>query len=344
MTFQKVKLKDIAKALRLSESTVSKALRDSHEISAATKERVQKQARKVNYRINHNASNLRSLRSFLIGVLVPDIKTDFMAQAISGINSVAQRNSSLVIMSETSYSHLKELKQLGNLVSRSIDGLIMSPSCFGANNVYLKELLKREMPMVILNDVSPDINTCKVISNDYQCLFDGINRLINEGYKKFAYVSNAEQTSVNKERLKGFEDALSFRGINVSYKMTLIENKKTSAYDFESQLTRLLMNPDGPEVVVAGNELTSTIVLKVLSSLDVHGSKIKMLGVSSSEIAELFTPNISYLKQPAYEMGQVAAEMLFDIINNDKPETYKTVKLDSIISWNLDSPLLQMQV
>lgn len=334
MTFQKVRLKDLARALSLSESTISKALRGSDEISSATKKRVNAYARKVNFRLNHHASNLRRQHSsLLIGVIIPDLASEFLSQAVSGVNSISDRNGCLTIVSETKDSHLKEAKLVSHLVSRSVDGLIISASGSDRNNGHLKELHNTGMPIVFFNNVLADVSTFKVVSNNYECMFKAVNTLIKNGCKKIAYLSGAEHLSANNERLRGYKDALDANGIPVDPEKVLVQPYKMKASDFEQQMVKLLTYGISPDALVIATDRISSTVLKVLQQLSLPDHQLKIVYVSNSDAADLSDKSVSYLRQPAYEMGQVAAEQLIKLISEGPPQKCKTVVIKSQVDW-----------
>jgi LacI family transcriptional regulator len=318
----------------LSESTISKALRDSAEISSATKKRVNAYARKVNFRINHNASNLRRQRSSrLIGVIIPDLASEFLSQAVSGINSILDRNDCFTIISETKNSHLKEAKLVSHLVNRSVDGLIISASGGNLNNSHLKELHNRGMPIVFFNNVLADVSTFKVVSNNYDCMFNAVNTLIGKGYKQIAYLSGAEHLSANNERLAGYKAALAANSIPLNAEKVLVHSHRTKASDFEQQIIELLSYGKIPDALIIATDMISPIVLKVLSKVNLAGHPLKIVCVSNSDTADLSDESVSYFRQPAYEMGKMAAELLMKLISEGPPQKYKTVVIKSQVNW-----------
>lgn len=330
MTFQKVRLKDLARALSLSESTISKALRDSDEISSATKKRVNAYARKVNFRLNHHASNLRRPRgSLLIGVVIPDLASEFLSQAVSGVNSISDRNGCLTIVSETKNSHLKEAKLVSHLVSRSVDGLIISASGDNLNNSHLKELHTRGMPIVFFNNVLADVSTFKVVSNNYECMVKAVTTLIENGCKHIAYLSGAEHLSANNERLAGYKAALAANAIPLDPEKVLVHSYKTKPSDFEQQIVNLLTYGQIPDALIIATDMISLAVLKVLRKVNLAEHQLKIVCVSNSDTADLSDESVSYLRQPAYEMGQRAAELLLKLISEGPPQKYGTVVIRS---------------
>ncbi|MEY4336027.1 MAG: hypothetical protein RLZZ45_946, partial [Bacteroidota bacterium] len=190
MKLSAVTIKDIAKELKLSTSTVSRALRDSHEISEATKKIILEHAKKINYKPNRNAQSLKEKKSLSIGVIVCEIANSFFSQVINGIESIASTNGYTVNIAQSMESADRELINLEYLTSSFIDGLIISVSTETKNFPYLKQLHERGLPIVFVDRVMDDIETHKVIADNYKGAYKATKYLLNKGYKRIALVSN----------------------------------------------------------------------------------------------------------------------------------------------------------
>ena len=219
MKFEAVTIKDIAKALGLSTSTVSRALRDSYEISPETKKLVLEYAEKINYHPNPIALSLKERRSRSIGVIVSEIANSFFSQAINGIESIAYNNGYNVIISQSRESFSRELLNLQYLTSRSIDGMIISVSAETKDFSYFKELHEKGMPIVFFDRIVDEIETHKVIVDNYKGAYDATMHLISNGYKHIATLCNAAGLSIAKERLAGYKAALTDYGLAIDESM-----------------------------------------------------------------------------------------------------------------------------
>src|SRR5215510_6381963 len=204
MKFEAVTIKDIAKALGLSTSTVSRALRDSYEISPETKRLVLEYAEKINYHPNPIALSLKERRSRSIGVIVSEIANSFFSQTINGIESIAYNNGYNVIIAQSRESFDREMLNLQYLASRSVDGLIISVSTETKDFAFLIELSQRGLPIVFFDRLVSDIDTHKVIADNYKGAYDATIHLVDCGYKRIAAVANADLLSITKERLAGY--------------------------------------------------------------------------------------------------------------------------------------------
>ena len=178
MKFEAVTIKDIAKALGLSTSTVSRALRDSHEISAETKQLVLDCAEKLNYRPNPIALSLKEKRSRSIGVVVCEIANNFFSQIINGIESIAYDRGYNVIISQSHESYEREVMDLHYLSSRSVDGLLISVSTETNDTSHIRALHEKGLPIVLFDRIADEIKTHTVVSDNFQGAYDATEHLI----------------------------------------------------------------------------------------------------------------------------------------------------------------------
>ncbi len=184
-----VDLKRLAKELNLAVSTVSRALRDSYEISAETKQRVFELARKLNYVPNPYASSLRKHKSKTIAVVIPEIANNFFALAINGIESIAQEKGYHVLIYLTHEQYLREVSISRHLQSGRVDGLLVSLSGETNNYDHLRELKQTGVPIVFFDRICESLNSARVITNDFESGMKAADHLIERGCKRIAYLS-----------------------------------------------------------------------------------------------------------------------------------------------------------
>jgi DNA-binding LacI/PurR family transcriptional regulator len=323
MKFEAVTIKDIAKALGLSTSTVSRALRDSYEISPETKKLVLEYAEKINYHPNPIALSLKERRSRSIGVIVSEIANSFFSQAIDGIESIAYTNGYNVIIAQSRESSEREQINLNYLTSRSIDGLIVSVSSETNDFSTFKELHQRGMPIVFFDRIVNEINTHKVIVDNYKGAYDATATLIREGYKNIAAITNNEILSITRERLAGYRAALADHDME--------EKKSFVKYcahggliidEVQVAMEELLELKTRPDALLALSDKLTTGCLRVLKAKKINVPEdIGLMGFSNSDITELIDPPLSIIKQPAIQMGEIAIELLLQLIESKRPVT-----------------------
>src|SRR6476620_8523068 len=190
MKFETATIKDIAKALNLSTSTVSRALRGSYEISPETKKLVLEYAEKINYRPNPIALSLKERRTRAIGIVVSEIANNYFSQAINGIESIAYNRGYHVIITQSHESQEREKVNVQHLASRGVDGLLVSLSSESKEIGYLKDLHEKGLPIVFFDRISNEIETHKVVANNNMGAFYATEHLIYQGFKKIAHITS----------------------------------------------------------------------------------------------------------------------------------------------------------
>ncbi len=321
MKFAAATIKDIAKALGLSTSTVSRALRDSHEISTETKQLVLEYATRINYHPNPIALSLKEKRSRSIGVIVAEIANSFFSQAINGIESVANDKGYNVIISQSHESYDKEVMTLQYLASRSIDGLLISVSTATKDLQHLKALHDRGFPIVFFDRIVEEINTHKVAVDNFRGAYDATMLLIRQGYQDIATITNSENLSITKERVAGYMEALSQK--HIKPRKSLIKycfHGGMLLSEIEDAVNQLLKIKPRPDAIFTGSDKLTTGCMRVLKSKGLRiPEDIALVGFSNSDIIELLDPPITVVRQPAFEMGQVATELLLQLIESKRP-------------------------
>lgn len=321
MKFEAATIKDIANALGLSTSTVSRALRDSHEISIATKQLVLEYATRINYHPNPIALSLKEKRSRSIGVIVAEIANSFFSQAINGIESVAKDKGYNVIISQTHESFEKELMTLQYLASRSIDGLLISVSSGTQNLEHLKALHDRGFPIVFFDRIVEDLQTHKVMVDNFRGAYDATLHLVNKGYKHIAVLAGSENLSISRERVAGYLEALAQSRMKPSKSMIRYSQFAGLYIDeVEQSVNQLLKLRPRPDAIFTASDKLTTNCMRVLKA---KGLKIPedmaLVGFSNSDLIELLHPPLTVVRQPAFEMGQIATGMLLQLVESKKP-------------------------
>jgi LacI family transcriptional regulator len=321
MKFEAVTIKDIAKALGISTSTVSRALRDSYEISPETKQMVLECAEKLNYRPNPIALSLKERRSRSIGVVVCEIANNFFSQVINGIESIAYDRGYNVIISQSHESYDREVVDLQYLASRSVDGLLISLSTETSDLSHLKALHEKGLPIVFFDRIAEDINTHKVVIDNFRGAYDATTHLINNGYRNIAVLTNSEFLSITKERLAGYKEALLAHDLEIN--KNYIEHCFYGGMIFseiEEAVNKLMTLGQKPDAIFTTSDKLTIGCLKTLSRRGIKvPDEIAITGFSNTDIAELINPPLTLVRQPAEEMGRAATELLLQLVESKRP-------------------------
>jgi LacI family transcriptional regulator len=323
MKFEALTIKDIAKALDLSISTVSKALRGSHEISEETKQAVLRYARENNYKPNPIAQSLKRGHSRSIGVIVCNIDNNFFSQVINGIESIAQNRGYNVIITQSQENYEKEVSNSDHLSSRSVDGLIISLSAETRDVDHLVKLHEKGLPIVFFDRITDEIRTHRIVANNYKGAYEATQHLLQQGCRRIAHVTSSGSLSITRERLEGYKQALKDAGVAVDDRLIkFCPHSGMIREETQQALTELLQLPERPDAIFTASDRLSTTTLSLLQAMHIPiPCEIALVGYTNSISAEIFNPSLTSVVQPALEMGKLATEMLLSLIESRRPVT-----------------------
>ncbi|MBC7828966.1 MAG: LacI family DNA-binding transcriptional regulator [Chitinophagaceae bacterium] len=331
MKFEAITIKDIARALGLSTSTVSRALRDSYQISPETKKLVLEYAKKINYSPNPIALSLKEKRSRSIGVIVCEIANSFFSQAINGIESIAYDRGYNVIITQSHESYEREVNDLQFLASRSIDGLLISVSSETKNFDHLMDLQHKGLPIVFFDRIFDDIETHKVMVNNFKGSFDATSHLIKNGYRHIAHLANSDSLSITRERAAGYCEALKHHGIEVDESYIKYCAHGGMLYQEVEEALNLIMKHERlPQAVFAAGDKLTTGFLRYFKAKGIKvPEQIALAGFSNLDLTDLLNPSLTVVRQPAFEMGKAATNLLLSQVESKRPvNTFQKIVLE----------------
>ncbi len=339
---RKVTLKQIAKELDVSISTVSKSLRDSPEISEDTRQKVQAFAKLYNYKPNLIALSLKNRKTKTIGIIIPEIVHHFFATVISGIEHVANENGYNVIVTLSDESFDKEVINMEMLANGSIDGFIMSLSKetqFRKDFHHISEVINQGMPVVMFDRVTNDILCDKVIIDDNLAAFEAVQSLINNGFKNIALISTVDYVSVGKLRTDGYLKALKNNNIEVDSNLILkIEDIENCTKQIQE-----LIRDNKIDAIFAVNELFAVTAIKEAKIQGINvPDQMAVIGFTDGIISKYSSPSISTVGQDGIKMGGKAAQMLIDRLETEleEEEHYKTEVIQTHLVLRESTPTL----
>ncbi|RKD14298.1 hypothetical protein BCY91_07360 [Pelobium manganitolerans] len=319
-----VTLKQLAKKLGLSVSTVSRALTDSYEINVETKKRVKALARELNYQPNPFAAFLRKHVSKTIALIIPEISNNFFSQVIKGVETVCQEKDFYVLIYETHEDYQKEVRIINHLIGGRVDGVLISVSSDSDNPDHLKQLLDRNVKLVMYDRVIEDFEASKVYSNDYESTFNGVSHLIDRGCKRILFLKAGENLSTMNQRERAYFDVLEKNGIEADY--SLVKSFVPSREVDLDDLTAFILEKK-PDAIFCSIERLAIACYDICNKLGVNiPNDIKIITFSCLNVARLLKPSLSTITQPAFEIGKTAAQLLLDEIEG-KNEQHEFVNL-----------------
>jgi len=308
-------IKDIAKQLNLSPSTVSRALRDLPDVKPETMHAVKSLAKKLNYLPNPIAQGLVKRRSYNIGVIIPDFMIHFYAEALSGIYKVANESGYNVMVCQTNETYSNELKSLKTLVSNRVDGLLIAISKETNNFDHLNSLNFRKMPLVVFNRVSNEIVASKVVFDDFKSGYKATRHLIDCGCKHIAHIAGPGNLQLSVDRKNGFKKAL--EKSNLEYDHELVVSCDFSLEDGKEAMEKILQKGKKIDGIFTVCDAAAYGAMSVLKSAGYKiPEDVSVVGFTNDPFAKLIEPSLSTISQPSYEIGETAAHLLLKHIEN----------------------------
>ena len=323
MNFDAITIRDIARELHLSVSTVSKALRDSYEISEKTKKLVMEFAQKHNYRPNPMAQSLKKGHSKSIGIVVSSIDNQFFSQVINGMESEAYSQGYNVIITQSHESYDLEVQNVSHLIHRAIDGLLISIATETADVEHLRRLQQQGLPIVFFDRVSNEIDTHKVIVDNLGGAYQATMHLLDSGYKNIAHITSSVTSSVTTQRLAGYVDALVERGVGVNEEyIKYCLHGGLNLDELELAIDELMRTEPRPDAILTASDRITTSTMTLLHKKNIRiPQDVALVGFSNTVLADVLNPSLTSVHQPAFEIGRKATEMLLSIINSKRPIT-----------------------
>ncbi len=310
-----ITINDIAKELNISPSTVSRALNNNVKISEATKERVRKVAQELGYELNLVASSLSKNKTNIIGVIIPHIGSQFFAQALSGIQEVAQSNGYNVIICQTNESVQQEVEMTKVMNSARVDGLVSCLTMETKDVSHFNVFSRKNIPVAMFDRVSYTISGPKIVVDNYEAAYLATEHLVNVGCKRIAHLAGSLSSKVFEDRAEGFKYALRKNKLPLLSQFLLASDlTEQDARD----ATKLWMSlPEKPDGIVAGSASAGLLIASAVKGLGVKmPEELSLISLGNERCNEIMTPSLSAIDIPGLEMGRSAAEQLINCIKN----------------------------
>lgn len=307
---ENITIKQLAKELNLSIGTVSKALRDSHEISPETKQKVFALAQKLHFVPNPYASSLRQKKSKTIAVVFPEVADSFFSLAINGIESVAQAKGYHVLIYLTHESFEKEQAILQDFGSGRVDGVLISPSSETALMDHIQALREKQVPVVFFDRGIGQSEMAQITTNDFSSAYEATRHLLDRGCQRIGFLSVSRGLYIMQQRLAGYQQALV--DANRPVEEEVIVESDCSATESKQRITAMLQMPRRVDGVFASVEQLAMATYQICEELNLSiPEQVKVLCYSNLPTAALLNPSLTTVTQPAFDMGKAAATVLF---------------------------------
>lgn len=306
---QCITIKDIALSLGISVATVSRAMRDSYDVSRETREKVLSMASKLNYKPNVNAQGLVCNQTHNIGVILPFITNYYFSTVITGIQEMAWSKGYNVILYVTNDSGERESSILENLSLSGLDGLLACISAHSYAGEKFQEIIERGTPVVFFDRIPARIKASKVMQDDFNGAFEAAEHLIQNGYKKIAHISGPRGCELAESRVQGYRKAL--KKYNLPIREEWIIRSGYSQEDGERDIYELLNGEEKPDAVFAVNDRKAVGAMVALKKMKIKiGEEVGVIGFTNDPVSSIISPPLSTIAEPAFEIGTKGAELL----------------------------------
>jgi LacI family transcriptional regulator len=321
-----VTIYDVAKALGISPSTVSRALNDHPHIRKDTKRKIKNKAQEMGYQRNKFASNLRQQHTHTIGVVVPRLDSYFMSSVISGMEKITHQHGYNLIICQSQESLRNEISAVNTLYSNRVDGLLVSLAAETKNLDHFKNLFEKGIPVIFFDRNADNAGTASIVIDNRKAGYDAVSHLIAEGCCRILHVGGNMERNVYEHRFAGYRQALAEHDIPFDEDLLLISNLSDHAgVDVVSYLRELKQLPDG---IFASNDAAAVSIICELkrAGYNVPGD-IAVAGFNNDPNSRVVEPNLTTVHYPGSEMGELAALTLISRLESDRTLPLSTVVL-----------------
>jgi DNA-binding LacI/PurR family transcriptional regulator len=320
---KEVTIYDIARELDISSATVSRALNNHKAIGRATVKKVQAAAAEMGYRPNIFASSLRTKKTHTIGVIFAWINRPFISSVISGVEEVANEHGYNVIISQSNDSFKKEVANAKTMLDARIDGVIASLAMETTKYEHFNNFAKKGIPIVFVDRVCPDLETDRVVIDNYQAGYTATKHLIDQGIHKIAHFAGVQNHCIFKDRLEGYIAALKDYGIEFNEKYVI--ESRLSFSDGWKSMEKLLLLADPPRAVFSSTDGSAVGAIQYMKQKSKRiPQDVAVVGFNDDPLAKIIDPGLTTIAQDSEEMGRIAARHLFrqrSLDDFSKPET-----------------------
>jgi len=321
-----ITIHDIAKALGISGSTVSRALNNNSRISEKTKKAVRDMAKELGYQPNAIASNLRTSCTKTIGVIIPRISRYFFSSAIAGIEELARKIGYNVIICQSNDELERESDCVQTLFASRVDGVISSIAINSENYEHYKTFTNRNIPLVFFDRVCDELETGKVVVDDFKGGFLAAEHLISKGCKRIAHIGGPQHLNIYINRLQGYLKALRKHDIEVEDDLIIYSNLTREHGRICAK--KLLATPNRPDAIFAANDTTALSIILYAKEKGIRiPEDLAVVGFSNEPFSEFLSPSLTTVEQSGFDVGMKATELLLDTIQNKTGNRQETIVL-----------------
>ncbi|MBK1439543.1 LacI family DNA-binding transcriptional regulator [Parapedobacter sp. ISTM3] len=316
---KEVTIYDIAEALHISAATVSRGLKNHPAVKQATKDKIFAQAERMGYRFNTFARNLRTKRTYTIGVIVPRLNSMFMSDVIAGMEKVSNEAGYELIISQSLETMEKEMKNAVTMFNNRVDGLLVSLAYTTTGIDHFKRFMDKNIPLIFFDRVFEHPNCPNIVINNHKAAYELTSYLIHQGAKRIMHIAGNLNRNVYSQRFKGYKDALSDNGIQFQEDWLMVKN--LSAEDGIHTAKHICALTERPDAIFVANDTCAVACMQELKRNGVHVPKDMLVaGFNNDPIATVVEPNLTTVNYRGHEMGEMAAKTLINLLNGSSEQ------------------------
>lgn len=318
---------DIAEKLNLAASSVSRALSNSDKINAETKALVLKTAAEMNYQQNAMASNLRKGSNPTIGVVVPRINQYFFSNIIAGLEEVTFNKGYNLVICQSNESHEREVEVVNTLINQNVSGIVISIAAETGSSDHLQQVLDRNIQLIQFDRVVEDLETFKVLNDNYKASYDAVIHLIEQGYRRIALLEGPQELHIFRERKEGYIAALKASGFPVLEEL-MYANAWTKELGAQATAELLEMASPPDAIFASTSDFAALGVLEAATGKGIRiPEELGICGYSNEPFTEITSPSITTIDQFSIEMGKTIGNLHFQELVNSGMVIKKTVNI-----------------
>ncbi len=317
---------DIARALNITAATVSRALNDHPSVKDSTKKIVRQTAAALQYQPNKIAASLRLGKSSIIGVIIPSAEINFFGSVIHGIEKVANQHNYNVLIYQSNELYEFEKRGIQTFLQSQVDGVLASISKETINLDHYSLIRKRGVPLILFDRTSDTLGVPSVVVDDYTGAFQATKHLVEQGCRRIAHIGGQQHVGIFNQRLKGYIDALNVHSIAVDE--DLIVYGKVSIESGRYCMQQLLSGRVMPDAVFAVEDFTAMGAMQAVKAAGYNiPGDVSIIGFANEAFGEYLTPSLSTVNQQTNRMGEAAAELFFEMLNQSVNDDLRPRKL-----------------
>lgn len=322
-----VSIKHVAQQAGVSTATVSHVINETRYVSDEVKQKVYKAMKELDYRPNSVARSLRSRKSMIIGLLVPIMAQDtsnfFFMTVAQGIESVLKTKGYALILSNSNEELETEKEQIKVFNAQLVDGLIIAPT--KEEHTYLHDAVQGNYPVIFIDRKPKNYQGDCVLVDGIKGIYEGMKQLIAKGHERIGYISGPLGLTTSDERLEGYNKALTDHGHPVQESLIKVG---TSSYEEGYRLAGELISSGVTAILVSNNVMTMGVLDFVQKHQIQIPEQVALIGYDDYKWAEITSPPLSVIRQPAFELGERAAKALLERIEQPQLD-YREIRLDA---------------